>query len=367
MAKEKENNVNAAKVSKFYTAPTVPFVGDTVPKFKAAAVQMAPVFLDREKTIDKIAAKVAEAKANGADLVGFSESVIPTFPHWCLFLPPVDQWPFYKRLWENSIEIGSPSFKRLANIARENKVFLSVGFCEKSSDTFGTMWNSMAIFDRDGNMIQHHRKIMPTWAEKLVWAAGDGSSLNVHKTELGNIGGLICGENGNTLALNALGSQGEQVHLALYPAIWPTMRANATYEDCLLVRTKSQSFQSKMYSICCSACLDEDSIQQMSCGDEETADWLRNNSYACTCIVGPNGRLLTEVLGSNKEGIVYADIDLATEIVNKGIHDYYGAYQRFDIFQLHVNKAPNKALYVYNDPHGEGEFIPYEDEAEEAE
>lgn len=359
MPEEKEKKTVSTKV---YTMKEVPFVGDELPKFKAAAVQTSPVFLNREATIDKVALKVKEAKKNGADLVVFSESFVPTFPYWCLYMPPVDMGPFYKRLYENSVAVPSPSFYRLANIARENKVYLVIGVCEKSTVTVGTVWNSSLMFDPDGNLIGHHRKIMPTWGEKLVWAGGDGSSLNVHDTKIGKLGVLICGENGNTLALNTMGAQGEQVHIALYPATWPTNRKNGTYYDCLRVRTCSHAFQSKVFSICCSATLDEDAIQQLSCGDKETADWLRNNSYACTMITDCYGHEISETYKDNKEGIAYADIDISKEINAKWIHDYYGAYQRFDIFQLHVNKAPQKTLYLYNDEHGKDEYIPYEEQ-----
>ena len=235
----------------------IPFVGDKLPKLRAAAVQTAPVFLDREATIDKIAVKVKEAKDNGADLVVFPESFIPTFPVWCLFMPPVDQHPFYKRLFENSVAVPSPSFYRLQRIARENKVFLSVGICEKSTKNFGTMWNSNLLFDREGNLIGHHRKLLPTWGEKLVWSFGDGSTLNVHDTEIGRIGALICGENSNTLARYSMVAQGEQVHISIYPPCWPTARAKSNYYDCLRVRTCAHAFEAKVFNICCSASIED--------------------------------------------------------------------------------------------------------------
>lgn len=175
-------------------------IGDTLPKLRAAAVQAAPVFLNRDATVQKVARLTKEAKDNGADLVVFPESFIPTFPLWCLFLPPVDQHPFYKRLFENAVTVPGPAFHELQKIARDNSIFLSVGICEKSTSNFGTMWNTTLLFDREGNMIGHHRKLLPTWGEKLVWSFGDGSSLNIHDTEIGRIGSLICGENSNTLA-----------------------------------------------------------------------------------------------------------------------------------------------------------------------
>ena len=340
----------------------IPFVGDKLPKFRAAAVQTSPVFLNRDATIDKIEVKVKEAKDNGADLVVFPESFVPTFPVWCLFMPPVDQQPFYKRLFENSVAVPSPSFYRLQRIARENKVFLSIGICEKSTENFGTMWNSNLLFDRDGNLIGHHRKLLPTWGEKLVWSFGNGSSLNVHDTEIGRIGALICGENSNTLARYTMVAQGEQVHISIYPPCWPTARAKSNYYDCLRVRTCAHAFEAKVFNICCSASIDADAIEQMSCGDPEVKAWLEDQGFATTMIVGPNGQPISDILKDNEDGIVYADCDIANEITMKGIHDIAGAYQRFDVFQLHVNKADRGPAYFYNDTGASREFIPFEEE-----
>lgn len=340
-------------------------IGDTLPKLRAAAVQAAPVFLNRDATVQKVARLTKEAKDNGADLVVFPESFIPTFPLWCLFLPPVDQHPFYKRLFENAVTVPGPAFNELQKIARDNSIFLSVGICEKSTTNFGTMWNTTLLFDREGNMIGHHRKLLPTWGEKLVWSFGDGSSLNIHDTDIGRIGSLICGENSNTLARYALVAQGEQVHISVYPPCWPTSRDKGNYADCLRVRTCAHAFEAKVFNICSSASLDEDAMEQMSVGDPALKEWLHNQSWALTMIAGPNGQPCCPSIENNQEGIIYADCDIAAEITAKGIHDIAGAYQRFDVFQLHVNKTPREPAYFYDEGIGESrEFIPYKEEEE---
>ena len=226
------------------------------------------------------------------------------------------------------------------------------------------MWNTNLIFDRDGNMIARHRKLLPTWGEKLVWSFGDGSSLNVHDTEIGRVGALICGENSNTLARYALVAQGEQIHISTYPPCWPTARAKSDYEDCLRVRTKAHAFEGKLHNICTSASLGEDAVEELSMGDPALKDWLHDQGYALTTIVGPNGQELCEPITNNKEGIVYADCDISSSIIMKGVHDIAGAYQRLDVFQLYVNKARRKAAYFYNESCGENESIPYEEEEE---
>ena len=191
-------------------------IGDTYPKFRAGVVHASPVFLDREATIDKLGKIANKAKEQGADIVIFPESFVPAFPLWCIVYAPIDQHDFYRRLFDNSVLIPGPAFSRLADIAKSQKMFLSVGVTEKSDYSMGAMWNTNLLFDRNGALINRHRKIMPTWAEKLIWALGDGSQLRPAKTEIGNIGTLICGENTNPLCRYALLAQGEQVHISTW-------------------------------------------------------------------------------------------------------------------------------------------------------
>lgn len=187
--------------------------GDTYPKFCAAAVQAAPVFLDRDASIDKLDTLVQRAVDAGAELIVFGESFIPAFPVWNLIYAPMDQHIFFRRLFDNAIQVPGPHTKRLSEIAKRHRVLLSVGITEKGTISMGALWNTNLLFDRDGTLLNRHRKLVPTWAEKLTWANGDAAYLRPEDTELGRIGTLICGENTNTLARFALLAQGEQVHI----------------------------------------------------------------------------------------------------------------------------------------------------------
>lgn len=336
-------------------------IGDVLPKFRVAAVQTTPVFLNREATINKVEAKVKEAKKQGAQLIVFPESFVPTFPYWAFNMAPNQQGALTRRLYANAVEVPGKAFNRLQEIARNNKVYLSIGVTEKSTVTIGTMWNTSLLFDPEGALIGHHRKIMPTFAEKLVWSFGDGSSLRTHKTELGNIGTLICGENSNTLAKYALGAQGEQVHISVYPACSLSF-ASADYAECLKARTIAHSFESKVYNICCSACIDQDALVQIAAGDKEMEKKLLNlpaTVFGMTMVTEPSGHICSDILMNNKEGIIYADCDLTKALTPKSIHDIYGCYQRFDIFQLHVNRAHRVPVKFYNEDVEDKEFIPY--------
>jgi nitrilase len=128
--------------------------GDVYPRFRAAAVQAAPVFLDREATISRLADWVAKARDVGADLVVFGESFIPAFPLWNMLYAPFDQHAFYRRLFENAVEIPGPQVEQLEAIARRHGVVLSVGVTEKGPVSMGAMWNTNLIFGTDGPTLE---------------------------------------------------------------------------------------------------------------------------------------------------------------------------------------------------------------------
>ncbi len=346
--------------------------GDTYPKFKAAAVQAAPVFLDRDATIDKIAEIVPRAKAMGADLVVFPESYIPTFPVWNILLAPIDQHGFFRRFFENSVMVPSPQSRKLGEIARQNEVFLSVGISEKSDYSMGAMWCSQLLYDRTGKLINRHRKLVPTWAEMLSWTPGDASDLRPVETELGKIGTLICGENTNTLARFSLLAQGEQVHIACYPPAWPFRRVasktgqGGSYDmkEINRIRSAAHAFEGKVFVIAAASVLDEDAIEQMTEGNPENRTLLENAAKPASMIVGPTGDYLAEpVVGV--EGIVVADIDIAESIVLKEAHDIIGRYNRFDVFQLHVNQTRIKPVRLYSTASAHEERTPSPSDFEE--
>jgi nitrilase len=328
--------------------------GDKYPKFRACAVQAAPVFLDRDATIDKIATLVPEAKEKGADLVVFPESYIPTFPVWTIILAPIDQHEFYKRLFENAVVVPSPQTRKLGEIARRNEVFLSVGVTEKSDYSMGAMWCTQLLFDRTGKLINHHRKLVPTWAESLAWTPGDASDMRPVNTEIGKLGTLICGENTNTLARFALLAQGEQVHIACYPPAWPFRRAasksgqGGSYDmkEINRMRSTAHAFEGKVFVIASASVLDEDAINQMTEGNPENRTLLENAAKPASMIIGPTGDVLSDpVVGV--EGMTLADIDISQSIQLKEAHDIIGRYNRFDVFQLHVNQTRIKPVRLY--------------------
>ncbi len=170
------------------------------PKFKAAAVQAAPVFLDRDATTDKVCDFIRTAAQNGADIVVFPEAFIPGYPHWVWFDCPGNPDRFFAQLVKNSVSVPSPTTQKLSQVARDAGIYVAVGINESSPNSFAEIFNTALLIGPDGQIIGKHRKIIPTYAEKLVWSFGEGSSLRVYDTKLGKIGMLNCGENTNSLA-----------------------------------------------------------------------------------------------------------------------------------------------------------------------
>ncbi|MPZ63494.1 MAG: carbon-nitrogen hydrolase family protein [Propionibacteriales bacterium] len=323
---------------------------DRFPTLRVAAVQAAPVFLDREATFAKLEQLVAEAAGQGAELVAFGESFLPGFPIWNGVLAPVDQHPFFERLVRAAIAVPGPDCDRLGALARRHRVMLSVGVNERSNAGVGTLWNTNLVFDPDGRLVNHRRKLVPTWYERLTWAAGDGAGLDVVDLRGGQVGVLICGENTNTLARFALLAAGEQVHIATYPPTWPFDREPAReYDltDAIRIRSAAHSFEGKVFTIVAATALDDDALAQVAGEDDETRRLLTGGAFPASMIVGPSGNIIAGPL-VGEEGILIAEVDLAESIRLKQIHDIVGTYNRFDVFSLMVERRRLEPVHFHD-------------------
>jgi len=318
------------------------------PRVTVAAAHVSPIYFNIEKTLEKIESYVIQAARQGAALVAFGESFLPGFPVWNLVLSPLDQHELFQRLYETSVEVPSNITEEIARVARENNIYISIGITERSKHSVGTLWNSNLVFDNKGNLKRNHRKLVPTFAEKLTWANGDGSGLEVlETTALGRVGTLICGENTNTLARFSLIAQGEQVHISTYPPCWPTSRnshSNYSLEEAIRIRAAAHAFEGKLFNIVASCCKDPSLVQLISEYDPSVRSVLESAPPSVSMIVGPQGETLGQPL-STKEGLVVAEIDLSQGIFWKKIHDISGGYNRFDVFHLSVNFSSLQPFY----------------------
>ena len=216
-------------------------------KFKAATVQTSPVFLNVEKTIDKAITFIKEASANGAQLIAFPEVFVAGYPYWNWIMTPVQGSKWYEELYKCSVAVTDESMQPLFHAAKENNIHIVIGINERG-DSYGEIYNTNLIIDNNGILIGKHRKLVPTWAEKLTWTSGDGSSLKVYNTEIGPIGTLACGENTNTLARFTLLSQGELIHIANYISL-PVAPPDYNMAEAIKIRAAAHSFEGKLFTI----------------------------------------------------------------------------------------------------------------------
>ncbi|GAA3725732.1 nitrilase/aliphatic nitrilase [Spinactinospora alkalitolerans] len=322
-----------------------------LPALTVAAVQAAPQFLDVEGTLDKLDHLVGEAAGNGAELVAFGESFVAGFPVWGGVLPPIEQHGLHERLVASSITVPGSEVARLGQIATRHSVLLSVGVNERAPHSLGQLFNSNLIFDREGRLVNHRRKLVATYYERLTWSHGDAHDLRPVELDGWNVGALICGENTNTLARYTLLAQGERVHVASYPPSWPfdqrEGQADYDLQDAIRIRSAAHAFEGKVFSVVAATALGDDAVAAVAEGDSRVEQLLRSAPTA-SLIVGPRGEVLAGPLVGG-EGILYADVDLQDEVVLKRIHDIVGTYQRTDLFQLRVDTSRPAAVTLVDD------------------
>ncbi|GGF59061.1 aliphatic nitrilase [Azorhizobium oxalatiphilum] len=312
-----------------------------LPRFTAAAVHAAPVFLDKAATTEKAISIMREAARKGAAFVAFPETYIPAFPVWAAISAPIENHDLFARMVEESVFVDGPEVDQLRREARRLGIFVSMGISERSKVSVGCIWNANLIIGDDGAILVHHRKLVPTFYEKLIWAAGDGDGLRVADTRIGKLGTLICGENTNPLARYALMAQGEQVHVSSWPPIWPTRPpsggGNFNNVAANRIRASAHSFEAKAFGIVTAGFMDKAMRDALVERDRNAAKVLDETSRAASFFVSPTGDQIGEMLQED-EGILYAELDLNLCIEPKQFHDVVGYYNRYDVFDLKVRR-----------------------------
>lgn len=315
------------------------------PKFRVAVTQVAPVFLDTDKTIDKVCSLVLESAKSGARLVVFPETFVPAFPIWCALRAPIHNHAWFNKLAASTVRVPGPEIDRVAAAARKAGVFVSLGINEGTAASLGCIWNSNVLIGDDGQILNHHRKLVPTFWEKLAWANGDGAGLRVVDTSIGKLGMLICGENFNPLARYSLMAQGEQVHISTYPPVWPAHdpKDAGAYDvaSAIRIRAGAHALEAKVFNVVASSYMDAAMLDALSDGDPEARRVLEHSPRGVSMVVSPTGAVVDQ-LTPDTEGILYSEIDIAQCVEPKQLHDLVGSYNRFDVFQLTVNRSANR-------------------------
>lgn len=325
-----------------------------LPTVNVAAAHAASVYMNKAACVDKACSFIAEAAANGAELVVFPESFIPGFPVWAALWAPIYNHDWFRLMVENSVMIDGPEITAIRSAARRHKIIVSLGFSESTRASVGCIWNSNVLIDEEGTVLNHHRKLVPTFYEKMVWAPGDGHGLQVSNTRIGNIGALICGENTNPLARYSLAAQGEHIHISAWPAIWPTRKPGGQNFDNLAanrIRAGAHSFEAKVFGILNAGFVDDSMLDLLKkSGDPMAIDVLDNSPRAATQFLDPTGATIGDTL-QNEEGLAYAMFNLNDCIEPKQFHDITGYYNRFDVFDLTIDRRRiSPATFKDTDP-----------------
>ena len=286
-------------------------------------MQAEPVLFDRAATIEKMSALAGEAAAGGARLALFPEAFIPAYPssRWVRHLAggEGDARPVYARLARESITIPGPDADRVGEAARTHGIWLAVGANELER---GTIYNSLLIYSPAGELVLHHRKLMPTNHERLVWGLGDGKGLNAVSTEFGAVGGLICWENLMPLARFALYESGVEVYLA------PTADDSEDWHESL----RHIARESRAFVLSCCVFQRASSFPDnvpLAEGDELVG---RGGS----AILAPDGSYLAAPLWDD-EGILYANLNPQQLYEARQRFDPAGHYHRPDVLRLQIS------------------------------
>jgi nitrilase len=301
-----------------------------------ACAQVEPVVLDRERTIDKLEEVAAEAARNGAELVVFPETFVPVYPssRWAKAFAG---WQnegakeTFARLAQNSVAVGSPSEQRLAACARELGIWLVTGVNEVDSERPGTIYNALLYHAPDGTLALHHRKLVPTNHERLVWGQGDGRGLVAVETGFGRLGGLVCWENYMPLARFALYESGVEIYVASTADDGDEWQATLVH-----IARESRAY---VVSPCAfqraSAYPDDFPLR----AELDGAGVLGRGGSA---VLAPDGSYLAGPL-YDEEGILYAELDPARLLAERQRFDPAGHYHRPDVLRLGVSPSARAA------------------------
>ena len=306
---------------------------------KVAIIQRPPVLLDRSATIARAVQSVAEAAAAGASLIVLPESYIPGYPSWIWRLAAgkdgAVMGQLHTRLLANAVDISSGDLSELCEAARVHAVTIVCGIneCERRNGG-GTLYNSVVVIGSNGEVLNRHRKLMPTNPERMVHGFGDASGLRTVDTPVGRVGALICWENYMPLARYSLYAQGVEIYVA--PTYdtgegWiSTMRHIALEGRCWVLGSGSVLRGSDI----------PDDFPARAQLFPDSEEWINDGD---SVVVSPQGRVVAGPL-HKEAGILYADIDVALVAPARRALDVTGHYARPDIFELQVRRTPTTAV-----------------------
>jgi predicted amidohydrolase len=300
---------------------------------RVGIVQEGPAYFNLKASIEKLTHLLDQATGEGAELVVFGESWFTGYPAWLDSYPGMALWDHeptkmaYALMYENAIQIPGPETRLITQKAAQYKIYIVIGANERieTGPGNGTLYNTLLFFSPEGKMITHHRKLMPTFTERMAYGQGDGCGLVSHSTPWGRMGGLICWEHWMPLARQAMHNQGEQIHIA----VWPTVHEKHQ------LASQHYAFEGRCYVIAAGQILKSNQLpKELGINGKKDEILMQGGS----CIVGPDGSFLLPPQMGTEGVIIYEIGDLQKTIRERMTLDVSGHYNRPDVFSFDVNK-----------------------------
>ena len=303
-------------------------------KVTVGIIQASPIFSNLEASLTKAIDLIGQAAVRGAQLVAFGETWLPGYPAWLDYCPDAALWnhaptkDVFARLRRNSVVVPGRETEALAHIARELKLSIVIGINERVERGAGngTLYNSQLIFNSDGALNVHHRKLVPTYTERLVWGQGDGRSLQSTSTAAGRVGSLICWEHWMPLARQAMHEAGEDIHIAVFP----------TVHEMHQIASRQYAFEGRCFVLAVGLLMRASELPDELTSPAELLNQpdtllLRGGSS----IIAPDGSyVVTPVF--DEERVIIAELDLDLIDRERMTLDVTGHYSRPDVFDFRV-------------------------------
>lgn len=313
---------------------------------KVALAQIAPVWLNKEQTLQKVLVHISEAAKNDAELIVFGEGVLPGYPFW-LALTDGAHWntkvnkELHAHYLRNAITIENGDLNEVCDLAKKNKIAIYLGIIERPQDRGGhSVYASLVYIDAEGIIQSVHRKLQPTYDERLTWSPGDGNGLRVHPLKEFKVGGLNCWENWMPLPRASLYGQGENLHVA----VWPGSDHNTKDITRFIAR------EARSYVISVSALMTvEDFPKNTPHLDKIVEKAPKILANGGSCIAGPDGEWIVEPI-LNKEGNFYSTLDFNRVLEERHNFDPVGHYSRPDVTKLIVNRERQSTIGFEDEP-----------------
>ena len=313
-------------------------MADSNSTVKVAAVHAATPFLNLAGGVEQACGFIHTAGQAGAQLVAFPESYLPGYPSWVWSHTPKHAAPLFEELYNNSVQLPGPASDAIAAAAREVGLWVIIGVDEKDG---GTLYNTLAYYSPNGNLVARHRKLQPTNAERTVWGRGDGRDVFVVDAGFARVGGLICSEHTMDLSCYALATLGEQIHVAA----WPPNDVTHAYPDAAgfdhysLTLSSAYAIRNQCFVIVCQGRITPEIVERLGIEGPEAP----SVGGGVTGFMGPDGRWIGEP-NRDDEAVVYADFDLDAIAFAKYFTDGVGHYARPDVFSFGINRAGQQPL-----------------------